>query len=86
MPVFDFKCDSCGHAVELFVHRADSAVNCPQCNMPMRRMFPTNVKVHVWPPDGVFLRHVSAKGQRFMHRRDMVRYAREHNLELGALL
>jgi putative FmdB family regulatory protein len=40
MPVYEFKCDQCGHKFETFKHvdnRNDA--NCPLCGKPARRLF-----------------------------------------------
>lgn len=31
MPLYDFKCDECGHAFEQLV-KSDATVGCPQCS------------------------------------------------------
>ena len=42
MPIFEFKCDSCGF-VEEFLEAASSKNkhNCPKCSEAMRKMFST---------------------------------------------
>jgi hypothetical protein len=41
---------------------------------------------YVFPADGIHLEHVSAQGKTFHSTKEMQSYAREKNLELGALL
>ena len=44
MPLYDFKCDTCGKVVENFryLSNLDEAEICPACSKEMRRLFPTN--------------------------------------------
>jgi hypothetical protein len=52
----------------------------------MRKLFPTSFNAHVWPADGIYLEHVSAKGRVFHSKKEMADFAKRNNLELGALL
>lgn len=38
MPLFDFKCVSCGHVFELLVKKDDNQV-CPQCGNTSERQY-----------------------------------------------
>jgi putative FmdB family regulatory protein len=31
MPIFEYRCQDCGHQFERLVRRADDAVDCPTC-------------------------------------------------------
>lgn len=94
MPVYDYRCERCEHVEEdVFVHRFDKAVLCPKCDeqdnslpVVMTRLFTAKVFVDVFPNGGVHLKNVCAGGKTFYSRGEMKRYARKHNLELGALL
>jgi hypothetical protein len=86
MPVYDYKCDRCGTVKkDVFVRQRDVPVVCEPCNFGMRRLGCCPA-IQCWPADGVFLRNVSPRGERFYSKRQMQRYAVEHDLELGALL
>jgi len=87
--IFDYRCPACNlKRVDVYVRHHDDIVKCPQCRAQMSRLFPTasRFNVKVWPTDGVFLENVSSKGKTFHSKKEMVRYARENNLELGYLL
>ena len=89
MPIFDYKCPSCGRKEkDVFVHKFDETVKCKQCHANMSRLFPADsrFKPKVFPKEGIYLEHVSAKGKRFFSEREMKDYAKKHDLELGALL
>ncbi len=87
MPVYDYKCLSCSSRIDdEFVHNRDHVVVCPICDIQMIRLFPNRITVHVFPPEGIYLEHVSADGETFHSKSEMKRYAKENNLELGALL
>jgi putative FmdB family regulatory protein len=47
MPTYDYVCDACGHAFELFQSITDSAKKkCPECTRPkLRRLFGTGAAV-----------------------------------------
>jgi len=39
MPIFDYKCDTCGEVIEEYVHRFDAEVTCKSCNKVMRKLY-----------------------------------------------
>jgi putative FmdB family regulatory protein len=39
MPIFEYRCRSCGHAFEELVGRADEKVPCPQCRAETDKLF-----------------------------------------------
>lgn len=87
MPTFDYICDRCGDCkTDEFVKRTNDVMVCSNCNNNMRRLFPSRTTVHTFPAEGIFLEHVSAEGKTFYSKSEMKRYARDNNLELGALL
>jgi hypothetical protein len=88
MPLYDFQCRDCGNKTyDQFVHTRDEPVYCGcGSNVIMQRLFPTRFVEHVWPAEGIHLRNVCPEGKTFYSKSEMKRYAREHNLELGALL
>ena len=47
MPTYDYQCDACGHAWELFQKITDDAVKkCPECNKKKaRRLFGTGAAI-----------------------------------------
>jgi putative FmdB family regulatory protein len=89
MPIYDYKCPACERKEEdVFVHSRNDRVKCKQCHANMSRLFPlkTRLFAHVFPQEGIFLEHVSAKGKTFHSTKEMKEYARQNDLELGALL
>ncbi len=87
MPVYDYKCPHCGTRVnDVFVHSYKKKVRCKQCKSNMSKLIPTRVHADVFPVNYIHLEHVSPEGKTFKNKGDMRRYAREKNLELGALL
>jgi len=86
MPTFDYKCPSCELIKEnVLVNNRKQEVICKQCHEIMKRLFTTS-NVRVFPRFGLRLHHVCRGGKTFYSERDMKTYAKEHNLELGALL
>lgn len=86
MPIFRYRCDRCGAVKEQFVHSYQTPVVCEPCNFGMRRLFSWGGRLDIFPTEGIFLKNVSPKGERFYSKSQMRAYAREHDLELGALL
>jgi putative FmdB family regulatory protein len=39
MPLFDFKCDSCGHIFEYELNRGEKLPECPVCKSETRKYF-----------------------------------------------
>lgn len=86
MPIYDYECKDCGEKLlDEFQHSYDIYVICKKCKKPMSRMF-VPFKVAVFPADGITLTNVEAQPKTFMSKGAIVKYAREHKLELGALL
>ncbi len=56
MPLFDYKCDTCGHEEDTcLVKDKDEQVLCPSCRKLMTRKFPHSnfyLKGQGWAPDG----------------------------------
>jgi len=87
MPIYDFKCPHCNHIVrDKFTKSWDEEVKCPRCRATLKKLISTGIAAIVFPADGVYLEHVSPKGKRFHSRKEMKKYAKEHDLELGYLL
>ena len=86
MPIYDFCCPNCNRIKkDIFVKNWEEVVKCKQCNVIMKKLICTGVVAHVFPSEGVFLKHVSAKGHRFHSKAEMRAYEKEHNLQLGYL-
>ena len=86
--IYDFECIMCCEKQEdVLVHKKDDPILCPSCKGEMIRLFPANSRfyAHIFPADGIFLEHVSPEGKRFHTKKEMKQYAKEHDLELGAL-
>jgi putative FmdB family regulatory protein len=39
MPIFEYRCRTCGHAFEELVARADTKVPCPKCDAATEKLF-----------------------------------------------
>ncbi len=86
MPIYDFCCPSCNKKQkDIFVKSWEEKVKCKQCNVVMKKLICTGVAAHVFPSEGVFLKHVSAKGHRFHSTGEMRAYEKEHKINLGYL-
>jgi len=94
MPLFDYRCSVCGHVEERLVRQSevDQVIGCSNtwdrdfaCEGVMHKM-PCVPNMHIFPKDGIHLSNVSAEGKTFYSKNEMKKYARENNLELGALL
>lgn len=86
MPVYDYTC-VCGATIkDEFVTHWDVKVKCSNCGDLMRREFPLRFAIDQFPKDGIHLKHVCPEGKTFHSKSEMKRYAKEHDLELGALL
>jgi len=87
MPVFDYKCKNCQNRLnDEFVWKYDAVVTCPRCGERMQRLITNRFVADCFPAEGIHLKHVCAGGKTFYSKREMKRYAKEHDLELGALL
>jgi putative FmdB family regulatory protein len=86
MPIFDFRCDTCAKTEEHFVHHHEAIIVCKTCGATKTKLFTSTPAVHVFPNGGIHLKNVCAGGKTFYSQGEMKRYAREHNMELGALL
>ncbi len=86
MPVYDYNC-VCGEVLkDEFVVSWESSVKCPKCGDIMRREFPLRFTPDPFPKFGLHLKHVCPEGKTFHSKSELKRYAKEHNLELAALL
>jgi len=86
MPLYDYKCNWCGFEEEQFVHDLNDTVRCTVCRRKMSRQFPTSARIGVFPSNGIFLEHVSPEGKHFSSKKELKDFARDNDLELGALL
>lgn len=90
MPIYDFKCPSCGRKnSDVFVHKHDDIIKCVQCRAVMKKLFTNSVRfvtAYVFPVDGVHLENVSANGKTFFSKKEMRTYERKNDVELGYLL
>ncbi len=86
MPIFDYKCSQCGHEYkDVFVHHWDSFQWCVKCGSQMTKLYCVP-NMHLFPIGGVHLKNVCPGGKTFHSKNEMKKYARKHDLELGALL
>lgn len=86
MPIFDYRCSKCGHVIrDVLVPVYKEPVDCIRCACVMYKL-PAVPNMHLFPIDGVHLKHVCPGGKTFHSKNEMKQYARENNLDLGALL
>jgi len=85
LPIFDYQCPKCDATEEHFVRKHDDLVQCSECFVSMSKM-PAVPNMHLFPEGGIHLKHVCAGGKVFHSKNEMKKYAKEHDLELGALL
>ncbi len=89
MPIFDYKCQACGYIEKDVLVRfgSGSGINtpCPKCGDFMYKM-PSVPNMHLFPIGGIHLKNVCPGGKTFHSRREMQKYAKKNDLELGALL
>lgn len=90
---YDFKCPSCQQVKRNVRVRYKKPQNgkledvmCKQCMIPMKRLFSNYAVPHLFPHGGLHLQNVSAEGRTFHSKKEMQRYAKKNDLELGALL
>ena len=84
MPIYDFVCPGCGKKkTDVFTKTWDEIVRC-NCAIEMNKI-PSRFAAVVFPADGIFLEHVSPTGKRFYSKKEMRQYAKDHDLQLGAL-
>ena len=91
MPIYDFKCPSCNHIIrDEFVKSWNDEVKCKRCRAVMKKLVSTGIVDGEMKRsdqlNGVYLEHVSPTGETFHSKKEMRRYAKKHNLELGYLL
>lgn len=81
MPIFDLVCRKCGREIDDFLSLNGQVPEC--CK---KRMEKRPVMIHSgFPEFGITLDHVEDKPVHFSSRRELIKYKREHNLQLGAL-
>lgn len=88
MPIFDYQCSKCGHVkMDYFVRYYDNCIPVVlcDCGYVMNKM-PSVPNMHLFPISGIHLKHVCHGGKTFHSKNEMKKYAKENNLELGALL
>lgn len=86
-PIYDFQCLECNkREIDVFVHSWDDEITCKECgSKKMTKLYSGFPVPHIFPKDGIFLTNVSAKGKLFHSKKEMRKYAKDHDLELGAL-
>lgn len=86
MPIFDYVCERCrSEKSDVLIPAFDARVLCDECGVDMTKM-PSVPNMHLFPIDGIHLKHVCAGGKTFHSKVEMEKYAKENNVELGALL
>ena len=59
MPLYEFKCENCGHEMEKYIKLADKEPNCPSCGRSMVKLMSATafiLKGSGWERDGYGLR------------------------------
>ena len=85
MPIYKFKCPQCKRVDDdVFTKTWDEEHRCKACNVAMEKV-PCSFSPDVFPAEGIFLEHVSPEGKTFYSKQEMRDYARDNDLELGAL-
>jgi predicted nucleic acid-binding Zn ribbon protein len=86
MPLFDYQCPCCKTKEEHFVHRYDDPVICKKCDVFMNKLFSgTFNNALQFPAEGLFLKHVSAKGHLFRSKAEMKQFEKDHNMVIEYL-
>lgn len=87
MPIFNYRCPECGNIQkDCFVKAWDQFVGCSLGHSQVQmEKIPSRFMADIFPKDGIFLEHVSSEGKTFHSKKEMRQYAKEHDLELGAL-
>lgn len=83
MPIYDYQCECGAEKKDEFVQAWDTIILC-DCGKQMKKK-PSRFFPDVFPADGIFLEHVSPTGQRFHSKKEMRKFAKDNDLELGAL-
>jgi hypothetical protein len=85
MPIYDLICPKCRKKKsDVFTKSWEEKLMCDDCGVEMDKI-PCPFTPSIFPVDGLFLEHVSADGKRFHSKKEMKKYAKENDLELGAL-
>ncbi len=86
MPIFDYQCNVCESIIkDVFVYSWKDVLDCKNCGGSMTKLCCVP-QMHIIPTDGIHLKHVCPGGKTFHSKNEMKRYAKKHDLELGALL
>lgn len=87
MPIYDFRCNICkAEKKDVFTKHWDEPVFCDNCEASASmEKIPSRFLADVFPNGGIHLEHVSSEGRTFYSKGEMKRYAKDHDLELGAL-
>jgi putative FmdB family regulatory protein len=88
MPVYDYKCKSCGLKQDAYreISQRNRPLTCPNCKGKMFKTISIPVK-DSWKP--ITLEHINVTGEGPLHfekKKDLQRYCKENGLSSGALL
>lgn len=85
MPIYDFKCPNCNNIKkDIFTKTWEEEVKC-ECNSVMEKMI-VSFTPKTFPSEGVYLEHVSPEGKTFHSEKQMRKFEKENDVELGYLL
>jgi putative FmdB family regulatory protein len=86
MPLYDYYCKNCSKTFESFANSRDESISCDDCGQVAERQFPTKFIDGLFPSNGLTLEHVPGGPKTFHSRSELVSFANDNKLELGALL
>ncbi len=88
MPIYEFQCGRCKKIEEKFFKKIEESPEgpvCGSCNFIMKFVISQPGK-DIFPFEGVTLEHVESTPKHFKSYSEMKKYAKEHDMELGAVL
>ena len=86
MPIYDMLCPDCGKKdVDVLLKNRKELHKCTRCGAPMKCLFPTSFNPHIWPSEGIYFEHTSAKGNTFYSKKEAKEFAKKNNLEMDIL-
>lgn len=71
--------------MDQIVKNKDVVIKCIQCHEDMKRLVPNRINPHIFPADGIFFEHASAKGERFHSKKEIREYSKKHDMDFDIL-